>query len=98
MLIRDCIDRFFWESQEAVPCLPAWSCIVQTNNVHGFENKNDFIRQPLKQEADLLEIDLISAFQKLYFILGHWGPQSFSCIDGSVSEKQREISVVFTDA
>jgi hypothetical protein len=66
--------------------------------MHRFEDKDNFTRQLLQQEAYLLKVHLISAFQELNFIFGDRGPQSFGGINGSISEQEWEITEVLADS
>ena len=86
MLIRDCIDGFFRESQKSSSSLSTWPSIMQANYVHCFENKDNLIWQALKQEANFLEVDLVLSFQKLDLVLGHRCTQWFCRIDSPIGE------------
>ncbi len=66
--------------------------------MHSFEDEDNFIWQTLEQKADLLEIDLISPLQELYFIFSHWCTKRLGRVNGTIGEKQGKIAEVFADA
>lgn len=64
MLVWKSMNAIFSKDQKPISSLTSYTGIMQTNYMHGFEDKNNLTWQLLQQEAYLLEVNFIFAFKK----------------------------------